>query len=67
MRSNSISRHLVQFGSHESCRNKDMFFIGHLAIVQCDGGDPFSKAITLSSLLAIALGKGEVIFFSFVT
>ena len=35
--SNTISHHLVEFGSHEPCRNRDItFFIRHVSVVSWD-------------------------------
>ena len=34
---NTISHHLSEFGSHETCKNRDIhFFIRHATIVLCD-------------------------------
>ena len=51
---------LVQFGSHEPCRNRDitsLFFTGLLCNVTIVTGDPFSDAITVLSLVGMASRK----------
>ena len=57
---NNIIHHLVEFGSHEPYENRDTAFLlitrlsCHVTIVD---GEPFSLAISISSLVDMAMRK----------